>query len=307
MQFDSNRAETPWKRARAGTTTPLMLEPQAIRAVVFSGGGCRCFWQGGFWEEAGHLFEPEVVAAVSAGAAFACAALGGRTDDVLREFKRRTAANPSNLHLRNLGRAAPVFPHHEMYRGTIESTTDEAMLAALKEGPEIHVLLAHAPAGWHPAVAAAVGLVSYRLERKLARRIRARWPQRLGYRAALLRADTCTTAAELADVILQSSCVPPLMPLMHRDGRSVLDGALIDGVPVEQVAQRGPTLVLLSRHDDELPQRDGVLAIRPSAPVPVALWDYASPQRIQATFDLGRRDGEAFVRAVERQRPSIIG
>jgi len=280
-----------------------MLDPRSIRAVVFAGGGCRCFWQAGFWEEAGHLFAPEVVASVSAGAAFACAALGGQTRAVLESFKRRTAANPSNLHLRNLIRSAPIFPHYAMYRGTIVETTTEAMLATLKSGPEIHVMLAHAPEGWHPAVAAAVGLVAYRLERKVIRRVRARWPRRLGYRPTLVRADTCNTADELADLILQSSCVPPLMPLMQRDARNVLDGALVDGVPVEQVAHRGPTLVLLSKHDDEIPLAPGVLAIRPSAPIPVALWDYASPELIQATFDLGRRDGERWRASAERATP----
>ncbi len=280
-----------------------MLEPSAVRAVVFSGGGCRCFWQAGLWEEAGHAFDPEVIASVSAGAAFACASLGGQTRAVLESFKRRTAENPSNLHLRNVGRRDPVFPHYQMYRGTIVETTTESMLSALKEGPEIHVLLAHAPEGWHPAVAAAVGLVAYRLERKVIRRVRARWPQRLGYAPRMVRADTCTSASELADLILQSSCVPPLMPLMARDGRNVLDGALIDGVPVEHVADRGPTMVLLSRHDDVIPTPEGVMAVRPSAPVPVALWDYANPDRIQRTFDLGRRDGEALAEAIERGRP----
>lgn len=280
-----------------------MLEPSAVRAVVFSGGGCRCFWQAGFWEATGDAFAPEMVASVSAGAAFACSSLTGQTQAVLESFKRRTAANPSNLHLRNVGRDAPVFPHYAMYRGTIVETTTEAMLDALKQGPEIHVLLAHAPSGWHPAVAAAIGLVTYRLERKVVRRVRARWPQRLGYEAAMVRADTCTTAAELADLILQSSCVPPLMPLMRRDGRSVLDGALVDGVPVDYVRGKGPTLVLLSQHDDVIPTSDDVMAVRPSAPVPVALWDYANPDRIQATFDLGRRDGEAFAEAARRGRP----
>jgi hypothetical protein len=33
------------------------------------------------------------------------------------------------------------------------------------------------------------------------------------------------------------------------------------------------------------------------------MWDYASPERIGPTFDLGRRDGEAFV-ASHGRRPS---
>lgn len=277
-----------------------MLDPSSIRSVVFAGGGCRCFWQAGFWEVAGHAFAPEVIASVSAGAAFACAAFGGQTRAVLEEFKRRTDANPSNLHLRNVGRRAPVLPHHAMYRGTIEAISTPGMLEALSQGPEIHVLMALAPARWPGSMAAAVGLVAYRLERKLAGRLRAQWPARLGYQPIFARADQCRSATELADLILQSSCVPPLMPLMQREGRPVLDGALIDGVPVEHVADRGPTLVLLSRHDDRMRAHPGATALRPSAPVPIALWDYASPQRVQDTFDLGRRDGEAFARAVER-------
>lgn len=273
-----------------------MLEPSSIRAIVFSGGGCRCFWQAGFWEEAGHVFKPTVIASVSAGAAFACAAVTGRSLIVLEEFKRRTAANPSNLHLGNVGRDAPVFPHYEMYRGTIEDTTTPEMLAALRLGPEIHVVLTHSPSGWHPVLAAAVGLVSYRIERRVAGRVRPRWPRRLGYEPAVVRADQCENATDLADLILQSSCAPPLMPLMQRDGRNVLDGALVDSVPVEHVSHHGPTLVLLSRHDDELPTGDGVTAVRPSEPVPIALWDYANPDRVQATFDLGRKDGAAYLR-----------
>jgi hypothetical protein len=31
--------------------------------------------------------------------------------------------------------------------------------------------------------------------------------------------------------------------------------------------------------------------------VPIAEWDYTRPDLIQATYDLGRRDGEAFARA----------
>ncbi len=44
-------------------------------AVVFAGGGCRCFWQAGFWTEAAPALElaPRQVAGVSAGSAFACA------------------------------------------------------------------------------------------------------------------------------------------------------------------------------------------------------------------------------------------
>jgi hypothetical protein len=34
----------------------------------------------------------------------------------------------------------------------------------------------------------------------------------------------------------------------------------------------------------------------------VSAWDYTDPAGIQAAFDLGRRDGEAFARASTKER-----
>lgn len=49
-----------------------------IDAVVFSGGGARCFWQAGFWRAVrGALPRPAVVAAVSGGAALAAILFAG--------------------------------------------------------------------------------------------------------------------------------------------------------------------------------------------------------------------------------------
>ncbi len=271
-------------------------------SVVFAGGGCRCFWQAGFWEEAGSHLQPRVISAVSAGAAFACAALGGRSSAVLQEFKRRTAANPSNLHLRNLGRGRSPFPHHGMYRGTIEATIDASMLERLRPGPEIRVLLAHPPTGWRLGPAVAMGLLSYRADRLLRRRVHPQWPRRLGFRPRVVRANDCETPGELADLILQSSCLPPLMPILRREGEAVVDGAVIDSAPVHLVEGVGTTLVLLTQHDEAPPPRKGVVYVPPSAKIPIELWDYTSPERVQATYDLGRTDGRAFVHALRAGR-----
>ncbi len=75
------------------------LAPSPFDAVVFAGGGCRCIWQAGFWHEATPRLglAPDVVAAVSAGSAFACAALAGTTVDILAAFKRKAQANRSNV------------------------------------------------------------------------------------------------------------------------------------------------------------------------------------------------------------------
>ncbi len=265
----------------------------SFASVVFAGGGCRCFWQAGFWQEAGHLLQPRAIAGVSAGAAFACAAVGGTTDAVLAAFKRRTAANPRNFYLRRRNR----FPHYEMYRGTVIETSDARMLERLREGPEIRVAIGRPPTAWRPATAAALGMLAYQAEAMVRRGLAPKLPRALGFRAEVVSVRDCRTADDLADLVLQSSCLPPLTPLLHRDGKPVIDGAVVEGVPVHVVHDLRPTLVLLTRRHARLPQRDDIHFVQPSRPVRIEMWDYTNPHGIQEAFDLGRRDGEAFARA----------
>jgi hypothetical protein len=78
----------------------------------------------------------------------------------------------------------------------------------------------------------------------------------------------------------------------------VLDGGIADNVPAAAVdGNDGPTLVLLTRRYPRLPRHPARVYVQPSAPVSVSAWDYTDPAGIQAAFDLGRRDGEAFAMA----------
>ena len=119
-------------------------------------------------------------------------------------------------------------------------------------------------------------------------------PSFLPARAAAPVRSASETPESLAETILQSSCMPPITPQYRRDGEPVIDGGIIDNAPVDLLGDCDSKLVLLSRRYDRLPHAPGVRYVQPSEPVPVALWDYASPSLIQKTFDLGRRDGELF-------------
>lgn len=269
-------------------------------SVVFSGGGCRCFWQAGFWSVVAPAIDlrPKTIAAVSAGSAFACAAIGGRIDEVVAAFVRRTGANRRNLYPFNALRRRPLFPHGQMYRDTILETTDAQMLGRLRTGPDIRVMLARPPRRVPLVPALAAGFAAYRLDRLVRGTVHPRLSRYTGFVAEFVSAKSCTTPDSLADLILQSSCMPPLVPLFRRDGAVVIDGGVIDGTPVAGVAGHVSTLVLLSRRYRKLPRVPGRRYVQPSEPVPIAMWDYASPRRIEQTFDLGRRDGESFVGAL---------
>ncbi len=265
--------------------------------VVFSGGGCRCFWAAGFWEVARPALgiEPRIASGVSAGAAFACAAFAGKTLRVVEDFKRRSAVNERNFYVRNLLGDAPVFPHLEIYRGAILANLDDASLAVLRSGPDIRVLVAHPPAWTGTRSGFLTGMVAYMLNQR-EKLVHARWGSRFGFESEVISVQSCRTAEQLADLILHSSCSPPIVPLYRRDGRIVLDGGLIDNAPAALTAPARSTLVLVSRYygDDKIPRIPGRTYVQPSREIPVLKWDYTSPGLIQQTYDLGRRDGEAF-------------
>jgi predicted acylesterase/phospholipase RssA len=274
-------------------------------AAVFAGGGCRCFWQLGFWEVAAPVvgLRPQMFGAVSAGAAMACTVLGDAIADVVDDFKARVGANGRNIYPLNFFRRHPIFPHERIYRDTILASLDATRLARLHAGPDIRVLVALAPRWLGLRSSYLVAIAAYQAEWVVPfgpHNACGRWA---GFEPHVVSIRDCATPNDLADLILHSSCTPPLTRLSRRGARPVLDGGLIDAAPVETIpAGATRTLVLLTQHYPAaaIPQVPNRTYVGPSAPVPINTWDYTSPERVQATYDLGRRDGERFAAARRR-------
>jgi predicted acylesterase/phospholipase RssA len=270
-------------------------------SVIFAGGGNRCVWQAGFWEVAAPALglAPKVVASVSAGACIAAMTLAGRTAESMAYMKAKTGANPKNFYLENLLNGRPVFPHLGIYRQALLDLLDSDALAALKKGPDLRVLLARPPAWASPLMGVLLGFASYTLEKHLLHPLHPQWALKAGFQPEVVRVSACRDSVELAELILASSCTPPIVPAMYRGGRPVLDGGLIDNVPVAALSPHEfPALVLLTRrYPPHLLQghRDRVY-LQPSKPVPAGKWDYTNPGALQDAFDLGRRDAELLLR-----------
>jgi predicted acylesterase/phospholipase RssA len=102
------------------------------------------------------------------------------------------------------------------------------------------------------------------------------------------------------DLLVASSCTPPFTPVELLDGEPCLDGGMMDNVPIATVADvPGQTLVLATRRYKGLAPvfvRDGRMYVQPSERVAASSWDYTSPAKYQKTYDLGRRDGEQFLK-----------
>jgi predicted acylesterase/phospholipase RssA len=272
--------------------------------IVFAGGGNRCFWQAGFWSVASAVFDlkPARVASVSAGSAIACALFAGTFEQGFANFKQAIAGNERNVYPSNLLHRQPVFPHGGLYRDAILGSIDAPALARLHHGPNIHILVSCPPSWSSERLAFLLGLCAVGLDALRKNSVHDSMGGRFGFKPAFMSVRECATPDALADLIIASSCVPPLTPQSRRNGKPIFDGGLVSNVPTDGITEhRGQTLVLLSRQFASLPSIAGHTYVQPSEPIPVRVWDYTNHAALQATFDLGRRDGEAFCAAARPQ------
>jgi len=245
---------------------------------------------------------------VSAGAAMACAALLGRCEQTLALFMAATSRNPRNIYPANPLRGEPLFPHHRMYREAILGIVDQDGLRRLQTDTELRMVLARPPARLGPRLSLLVGLGCYLVERRRGDPVHSRLARRLGFEAEAVSVRRCRTPEELADLVLASSCTPPFTPALRWTGSPVLDGSLAQSVPVDALdGDEQRTLVLLSRrYGAPPPSRPDRVYVAPSEPAPVGKWDYTRPHLLQRTYDLGRRDAEAFLVSRERRLSGVV-
>lgn len=271
-------------------------------AVVFAGGGCRCFWQLGFWSVAAPELglRPRVAVGVSAGTAMATAALLGRCRETLELFKEATARNPRNIYPGNLLRGEPLFPHFAMYRQAILDTVDEQGLARLNEACDLRLVVARPPRHVGSRLSLLLGLGCYLWDRNTGDPVHGGTARSLGFSADVLHARSCSSVAELADLILASSCTPPFTPALRQGGRPVIDGSLVESAPVFALdGDEQRTLVLLSRrYRTAPPSIPGRAYVAPSRPITLSKWDYTNPDGLQLVYDMGQEDAISWLRSL---------
>ena len=276
-----------------------------FRNAIFAGGGSRCFWQLGFWEgakDAGLDLQTSVkfIGSTSAGCAMASAAVLDRALDALELFKDLTDKNPKNVHWWNIhpSRREPLLPHARMYREALYEFIDPRDLPTLQSS-SVHFLMSSYPTWLKGAIGAAAALTIYALEMTLREDpLHPKWPAKAGFRPLVGRSTDCRTLDDYIAMVLAASCVPPVLPEGRFRGQNVLDGGLIENIPVRLAEDEpGKTLVLLSRkYEHPLPSNERVTWVQPSKPIRIDKFDYANPRGLQETFDLGFADGASYVR-----------
>jgi hypothetical protein len=243
-----------------------------------------------------------VITAVSAASMMACLWVTRGTEKAFRFFDRALSANRKNAYWGNLVRSERVFPQYGIYRQALMELL-EGELDRLREAPEIRIALSRAPAWLGTRSAFLLGSAAYAYDKHVRGRLHPLSARRLGFRHEWVRAQDCASVEQLADLILHSSCSPPFTPALKRDGIAVLDGGVVDNVPVDGLDRSsGRVLVLLTRPYPGRARTFEVtvegqrrLYVQPSRPTPVSSWDYTRPDLVRSTYDLGRRDGEEFL------------
>ena len=273
--------------------------------VVFAGGGHRCWWQAGFWEvlRAEIELRPRVIGAVSMGAFMACLVHANDTRRALAWYERELAGVRSNMAWVNLFRKdEPLFRQGGIYRKAMRALLGgEHFRQLMWQAPEIRVACAVAPAALSDRQLDRLGWREARRDARLVPASLHAKPERAEIFVPLVkRLQDCRTEREMCDLLQASSAYPPLVPAVEFEGERVVTGELVDPVPVDLVADvPGQTLVLTTRtYNRKTPvfAMEGRIYVQPSAPVPVASWDFTSARRFQQTYELGRQDAEAFLR-----------
>ncbi|MCF8033013.1 MAG: patatin-like phospholipase family protein [Desulfarculaceae bacterium] len=270
--------------------------------MVFAGGGARCFWQAGFWEAVSPSLPrpPEVVTAVSAGASTACHALSGCSQQAMEYYLEGHAARAQSGYHRHPLSLKPDRERVAFYRDAFLDVLGDESLERLRSGPEIRVLMATAPV-WAPgSLGILVGFLAYSLEKAIKAPLHPIWAQALGFKPVVGFADRCATVEQVADLVLASSCVPPIMEPVRWQGQAVLDGGLIDNAPVALLAEHErPALVMLTRRypPEKLRGHPGLTYVQPSEPLPISKWESANPDALHRAVELGMADGERFLRS----------
>ncbi|SAK51821.1 patatin-like phospholipase [Caballeronia pedi] len=276
--------------------------------VVFAGGGNRCWWQAGFWDviRPELNLRPRIIAGISAGAATACMLYTNESRWVMDCYAHALRDNTRNAYWGNLLRGRSVFPHYRIYRQALLDIFADRF-HEFTNAPEIRIGVSHLPRWLGARSAVAAGLIAYNIEKYVRKTLHPTLGQALGFHPEFLKAQECATIDDLADLILQSSSTPPFTPILRRNGRPVLDGGMVDNVPVSALdASPGLVLVMVTR----LYPRERMfivphgeqkrLYIQPSRKVPISSWDYTSPSQMQHAYDLGRADGEDFLERLPR-------
>lgn len=274
----------------------MTSRPPHFDQLVFSGGGLRCFWQGGFLDVVRDALglDPQRITGVSGGALAACCFVAHRGHALLDEMTTAFRKAESNVAWDTFDEDG-VTPHQRIYRSCVAAVLDDAAQRAIADGPDLQILLGHPPLHAAPKLSGTAATLVYEAELHSVASPHFSWAERLGLTTSRVDARQAARDGTLIDLISAAAVIPPVFEPPRWDGKPVVDGGMADQAPMPE-PDAGETLILLTRHYSGLSETDGRTYLEPSEDCPVDKIDFTDPEKLRQTWDIGVEDGHRFLK-----------
>lgn len=272
------------------------MPARTYQQLVFSGGGTRCFWHGGFLEATREplQIQPERITGVSGGALSGACFIGECGKTLLENMGEAFLDVDSNLDFEGDEPGDQLTPHQAVYCQVVKKTLHGEVEQRVADGPQFQVLLAHPPARKHPKASTLPLTLAYWLDLRIRSTPELKFTKWAGLEQDLVDAREAARQGKLADLICNAAVIPPVFNLQGWNGKKVVDGGLACKAPMP-TPDEGNTLVLLTRRFRNLPQDDRRVYVEVSRETPADKLDFTDREAIEATWELGRRDGLRFL------------
>ncbi|RFC62334.1 patatin-like phospholipase family protein [Fulvimarina endophytica] len=283
----------------ADPASPILasVRDDPFRQLIFSGGGTRCFWHGGFCEVVRRplALEPERITGASGGALSAACFISRREEKLLAVMGEAFADRGHNVST-SLEEANEdgITPHQRIYREVVGEVFDADAIEAIADGPAFQVMIAHPPTERFPKWSTFPLIAAYLLDLAVRSTPHVKWPEALGADNDLIDARLAAREGRLVDLICAAAVIPPVFNVEGWDGEKVIDGGMTTKAPIPE-PDEGRSLILLTRRFRNLPQTPRRLYVQPSGEVPADKIDFTDRDKLHAAWDAGRRDGELFL------------
>ncbi|NDV02484.1 patatin-like phospholipase family protein [Pseudoroseicyclus sp. CLL3-39] len=265
--------------------------------LVFSGGGTRCFWQGGFLKAVRGPLElaPRRLSGVSGGALSLVGYMADASEDVLEEMASCFGKTDHNIAW-NTPEDDGVTPHQRLYRECVHGVIRGGVERRVAEGPPAQILLGHPPEGGRARWTGSAAAMAYEAELHLVGAPHFDWAEKAGVTTSFVDVNDAARQGRLADLVCAAATIPPVFEPPVWDGRPVIDGGMADQAPMPE-PDEGETLILLTRHYKGLEPRAGRLYLEPEEETPADKIDFTDPGKIRDTWEAGLEDGRRFLKA----------
>jgi len=274
--------------------------PAPYDQLVFSGGGLRCFWHGGWMEAAGvtFRFDPVRVTGSSGGALSAAAWIARREDHLFDRFTRALRQADDNFTWDDTDDAHGRSAHQRIYATIVEDVIDADAVAAIADGPAFQISVSTPGKGRGAMAKALVGGTIYQAEQAISPTPRPRLSAITGLEQRLIDARAAARDGTLPDLIRMAATVPPAFRADKWNGEPIFDGGQVDKAPLPD-PDSGRTLVLLTKRFHALPddaEGSRIDYVQPSQPVlDGSKLDFTDPGLLRQAWDRGHDDGVAWL------------